>query len=168
MDWLLRKDREWQLTSGILGYVVFTFLVVVACGPECPNESEKRYFAEVADSSEKIGAALLELSNQWERAVENPVLLYDGSLMLGAFTPLTTLKFQAILIRTLYAPESVRYIHKDMLAMAEAIDDMVRLQELAIYNFDDGALATAEAPIKRGTELTESVAYKMRDHCSRQ
>ncbi|MYA61262.1 MAG: hypothetical protein F4X94_01615 [Dehalococcoidia bacterium] len=145
--------------------IVFTVLsVVVACEPGCPSESEKRYFADVTGASDKIGAAILELANQWERVVTNPMVLYDGSLI----GPFTTLKVQTILIRTFYAPESVLYIHKDILALAEAIDDMVRFQELAIYNFDADALAAAEAPIKRGTELTESVAHKIRDHCSRQ
>ena len=45
-----------------------------------------------------------------------------------------------------------------MLLMAEAIDDMVRLQGLAIYNFDAAALATVRDPITRWTlEFDESV-----------
>lgn len=149
--------------------IVFTILpIVVACEPGCPNESEKRYFADVTNASDEIGAALLELANQWERAVSNPVLLYDGSLILGTVAPFTMLEFQAIRIRAFWAPESVQYIHEDMLLMAEAIDNAVRLQKLAIYNSDVDALTAAQNPTKRGTELTESVTRKMRNHCSRQ
>ena len=96
---------------------------------------------------------------------DNPLLMFTDDWKFNVAVSMAALQISTEEIRGLDAPPTVKLIHADMLALADALDNSISLMTTGIDDLDVASMEAAVGEINRVNELIMSATAKVVAFC---
>ena len=96
---------------------------------------------------------------------DNPLLMFTDDWKLDVALSMAALQISTAEIRGLDAPPTVKLIHADMLALADALDNSISLMTTGIDDLDVASMQAAVGEMNRVNELIVSATARVVAFC---
>ncbi len=132
---------------------------------ECPTPAEQAYFDATAAIAPVLADAMNSMGESFIEVGDNPLLMFTDDWKLDVALSMAALQISTAEIRGLDAPPTVKLIHADMLALADALDNSISLMTTGIDDLDVASMQAAVGEMNRVNELIVSATARVVAFC---